>query len=243
MPAIIVVAEAGLRRILMPERMSNAKGAIESTTRLYLVHGQLEHRPMAAKPHLDALAVVQRDWSDRIRRRARAIIDPQTVVWLQRNLEGLDGQPLAAVNPLFNTLRRAAPVTWDGEDLQAGILVLRGLTTEFQRPLRRALTDLYSAEPASLLSIFEQINRRLSIKPIELASGEFRSRLDRSPAAWAAAYVSFLDRCRGLPYLCQLLSKSPSKESAAGRARRIAESFLAWDRAICGGETSDWFST
>ena len=241
MPAIVAVAEAGLGRPLLPEGMRNAKGLTESVTRVHLVHTMMTGRPADFQPHIDALVVVQRDWSSRIQNEGRRLVDVPGLNWVQESLDRLDGQPIAAVNKNMQTLRKAVRVRWDGRDRVAGILLLRGGTTEFLRPLRQALVDAYQGENGErvLRPIIDALVHRLSIVPLELTPDVFFKTLQRDQSAWAAALVGFADRARLLPLLCWMLTELP--EATAAKAHRVARSFLAWDRAICGGEqTSEW---
>lgn len=237
MPAIVAVAEAGLGRSLLPEEMRNAKGLTESVTRVHLVHTMMTGRPADFQPHVDALVVVQRDWA----RRIQNLVDVPGLNWVQESLDRLDGQPIAAVNKNMQTLRKAVRVRWDGRDCDAGILLLRGGTTEFLRPLRQALVDAYKGEDGErvLRPIIDALVCRLSIVPLELTPEVFFKTLQRDQSAWAAALVGFADRARLLPLLCRMLTELP--EATATKAHRVARSYLAWDRAICGREqTSEW---
>ena len=81
----------------------------------------------------------------------------------------------------------------------------------------------------------------MSILPEELDHEIFMQRLEHDPAAWIAAFVAFVDRCRLLPHLCGRLAALRGSAAAVRKGRRVAESFQAWDLAICGGaRTSGW---
>lgn len=243
LPALVAVAEAGLDRTIMPPRMRSGRGTIESATRVHLIDVRRARRPLMFKPHVNAIAVIQRDWAHRVRREARAMVGEQELSWVQKALDDLDGQPVAAMNPMLHTLRRPLTVRWDGEDLAAGILVLRGETTEFLRPVRQALLDLSSEAPdfGVLKDIARTLTGRMSILPEELNHEIFMQRLEHDPAAWIAAFVAFADRSRLLPHLCDRLATLSGSSAAIRKARRVAESFRSWDLAICGGgRTSGW---
>lgn len=244
LPALVAVAEAGLDRTIMPPRMRGGRGAIESATRVHLIHVRRTRESITFNPHIDALAVIQRDWSHRIRRDAfRVVVEALGLDWVQKALDGLHGKPVAAMNPTLNTLRKPVTVHWDGQDIDAAILLLRGQTTEFLRPVRQALLDLnFEGSARGLLEdIARQLTERMSILPEELNPEIFMQRLEHDPGAWIAAFVAFVDRSRLLPHLCERLAALSGNAPAVQKARRVADSFLSWDLAICGGgQTSGW---
>jgi len=241
-PALVAVAEARRGEAIMSDQMRGGRGAIESVTRVHLVNARQTRRPVDFKPHVDALVVVQRDWSRRIMGRAAGMIDVTQLQWAQNTLDSLNEAPLGEMNRRLNTLRRPVRVTWDGDDIEAGILLLRGQTTEFLRPVRQALLDLHARDGtrAWVGDLLRGLIGRMSIRPRELQSDLFFKHLARDPGAWLAAIVGFADRSRLLPYLCDALASLPGNDPQVVKARNIARSFLAWDLAICDGLRSGW---
>lgn len=242
MPAIVAVAEAGAGRPIMPERMRSGRGRIESETRVHLVHALQSKRSVELKPHLDALIVTQRDWAARLRKLPRSKIDPAFLDAAQRGVQSLDRHPISALSPMLRSFRMPLPIHWNGEHREDGILLLRGMTGEFLRPLRQVLVDLLGNSKTHDRA-FWVIGRSISdmsILPLELFLDELKVRLERDAAAWTASFVGFADRCRLLPLLCnELLAIDPALPSV-DVAHHVARSFLAWDHAICGGLTSNW---
>lgn len=242
MPAIVAVAEAGAGRPIMPERMRSGRGRIESETRVHLVHALMDGGPVNIQPHLDALIVTQRDWADRLRKLDRPTIAPPFLDAAQKGVFSLDRQPIARLGPMLRAFRKPVRIHWDGENAEEGILLLRGMTAEFLRPLRQALVELLG-DPNGREQAFRVIGKvvaAMSIVPLELGHGELAPRLERDAAAWSAGFVGFADRCRLLPLLCRAILETDQALPSAGIAHHVARSFLAWDSALCRRGTSNW---
>jgi hypothetical protein len=123
-------------------------------------------------------------------------------------------------------------------DRPAMVLVMRGLTPEFHRPLREAVLRLYGDGSDShrlVRFIIGPTLERMSIRPTEMEPEAFFRRFQSNPKAWSTAFISYADRCRLLPSLCQRIVEHGNREGA-----RIAKAFLGWDTALSGTLSSDW---
>lgn len=237
LPALLAVAEASSGRRVMSERMARGVRGNEAEGRIHLARRE----PMKTELAASQLAVAQRDWFARVRS-SPGLPNASALHWVQQKLDGLHGQPMAGVNHAFAELRRTVPVTWDGRDMADGIVLLRGQTIEFLRPLREALAEMHADEQnvGFLRDIVSQVLGHMTIKPIEMQDKAFFERLAANPRAWLTSFVSYADRCRLLPLLCETTVSKASNSEVGQKAARIARSFLAWDQALCGGGSSEW---
>jgi hypothetical protein len=241
LPALVAVAEARLGRRLSPASWDAGKGARETATRIFLVHGHMG-ASIAFRPRIDSIAVTQGDWTDALRAIAPGTVDLPGANWVQSALDSLNDRPFADVGRVMRGLEKPVAVRWDGADLEAGILVLRGLTTEFLRPLRHTLSARFE-EPdgaGSLMPLIEYLLGQMSIRPIDFSMNLFVDRLHGDAHGWFAALVGYADRCRLLPVLCQGILRLPGGGACHSRLLRVAQAFLDWDRALCAGGTSAW---
>ena len=233
LPALVAVAEAASGKVLTSSRMARSARGGDAQGRLLLARGQ------SAKAELPAaqIVVVQRDWLNRISHSSLKVNTGQ-LSWIQKHLDDLNGQPLAAVNHAFADFSRPVSLFWDGANREDAILAFRGQTVEFLRPLREGLWRA-SQQPEAAKAIHLAVSKTIaamSIRPRELEQSSFDSRSMANPRAWFTALVNFSDRCRLLPLLCGELARMPE----AGTVARIARSYLAWDKALCGGRSSQW---
>ncbi|SDZ07258.1 hypothetical protein SAMN04487939_11496 [Lysobacter sp. yr284] len=240
LPALIAVAEALQGEPIMNERMRKQALSTDAAGVL-LLSGWRRPAPSTAGLFEAGLVVTQADWRQRVARLATAVSNPADLARirdLQSQLDDLHGGPMAQVNLLFNKLRDRIQVAPDLTDLEGAVLLLRGPTVEFHRPLREALLALCAdgVANAEMRGLIDSTVARMSIRPREMQPKIFYSRLKANPRAWCTAFVSYADRCRLLPGLCADLARY----STDRKSRRIASSFLAWDEALCHGISSDW---
>ncbi|WP_394539522.1 hypothetical protein PRJ39_02610 [Lysobacter enzymogenes] len=241
LPALIAVAETMNGEPIMAGRMRSQAFKTDAAGRTLLspIHGRL---PETIELFDASIAVVQSDWRQRMIQLAPATLiraNSARLSDLQSRIDALHAKPIAQVNQLFNKMRARIPVepsTVSG--LNRAVLLFRGLTPEFYRPLREALLALCeNGVPSSMMRhAVDPLLERMSIRPAEMEPATFYRRLSNNPNAWCTALVIYADRCRLLPGLCESLvryAKNP-------KSRRIASSFLAWDKALCRGASSDW---
>ena len=126
--------------------------------------------------------------------------------------------------------------------MPAGILLLRGMTAEFMRPLREVLVGVAAEKGAETLRpVIDRTIAAMTIRPAEMDPGVLHERLAANPRAWLSAFISYADRSRLLPGFCEDIAAAFEKDGDAGRdAECVARAFLAWDKALGGG--SDWRS-
>ena len=243
MPAIIAVAEAGSKTEILPERMMTPRGASQTVMRVSLARAVTWRRQFALTLPIEDIVVAQLDWRKSLTASAGRLIDVPRLDWVQKTLAALNDRPIAEFNASLREWKRTVDLKWDGKDLTPVILSLRGLTTEFLRPLRQVLVDIYDQDHDNvLLHVLMPVIERMSLRPVEFSSGRLAVALKQDRRAWCAAFVGFADRARLLPLLCRILIDVPGKlpASATERATRVARSFLIWDEALCGGLSSEW---
>src|SRR5262249_18199349 len=157
----------------------------QSETRIYLTHHLYFSARYRFSPQLDAIVVVQKDWSQRVTTKRSSPFEksfrpPQDT---QKLLQGLNGAPFPQVSRLMRDLRRVIPVSLEGNDRGRAIDLLRGMTIEFHRPLRHALAAFLpgddparsSADPkahAFALGVLRKVSSRMTIRPKEFAANE-----------------------------------------------------------------------
>jgi hypothetical protein len=247
---LVGVAEAISGERIMEEPMRSYALRQEATPRVVLT-AWMEAVANYASLEVGDLAVAQTDWWKRIERWKHpfegwqdAFSNKAGINRLQRvqaQIDGLAGEPMAQVNLTFGRLKERIEVVPSKLRKEQRVLLLRGQTIEFHRPLREALLVYCADRKAGPLvrSVFYPTLVRMSIWPAEMNPETFFRRIEANPHAWCTAFVSFADRCRLLPSLCESLLERNDN----AKARRVASSFLAWDRAIGDGHQSDWFQT
>lgn len=236
-PPLLAIAEAFSRERLLSPRMITGIQGNEGEGRIYLARRQKMSRDLAA----GQFAVTQRDWFERVRK-TRAVSKADALGSIQRQLDALHGEPIAMVSQQFARFRQAFEIKWDGEDMPAGILLLRGMTAEFMRPLREVLVGVAAEKGAETLRpVIDRTIAAMTIRPAEMDPGVLHERLAANPRAWLSAFISYADRSRLLPGFCEDIAAAFEKDGDAGRdAECVARAFLAWDKALGGG--SDWRS-
>jgi hypothetical protein len=170
-------------------------------------------------------------WSsnDAIRRFA-VLADAQT------RLTALDGGPLDYVSQLWRELRRRVTVDVAGRTAEAKVLVLRGTTQEFYRPIRQALCEALTTEQ-QVAGFITRLRPAFSICPVDLEPSEFVPRALRDPTNWFLSLVQCADRARIIETLLDAALKEVPDHP---KLRRVRESWVAWDRALGKGHSSDW---
>lgn len=236
-PPLLALVEAFSGERILPPRLIAGVAGNEGEGRIYLARRQRMARDLAA----GLFAVTQRDWLERVRKTG-AVPNADGLVGIQQQLNRLHEQPIAMVNQQFLRLRQAFAIQWDGEDTAAGVLLLRGMTAEFLRPLREVLASLADEIGAdSLRPVIEPTIRAMTIRPVEMDWQVLQQRLAGNSRAWLSAFISYADRSRLLPGFCENVVATFGDAGAAGRtAARVARSFLAWDMAL--GGPGDWRS-
>lgn len=236
-PPLLAIAEAfSGERILSPRMIIGTQGN-EGEGRTYLARRQKMSRDLA----VGLFAVTQFDWFERVRK-TRAVFKAEGLGEIQRQLDALNGQPIAMVSQQFTRFRQAFDIKWNGEDMPAGVLLLRGMTAEFMRPLREVLVGVAAEKGVETLRpVIDGTIAAMTIRPAEMDPSVLHERLAANPRAWLSAFISYADRSRLLPGFCEDIATAFGKDGNAGRnAARIALSFLAWDKAL--GGPSDWRS-
>jgi hypothetical protein len=251
-PAILSVAAAFSHDAeLLPASWLDATGAIESETRMFLVAHLYGGRAWEGRPHLDQLWVMQEDWPDRA---AQALVTTRAgKEWravLQRleraSIElppGPQGPDITWLNKFVRELRVAVPVAVGPATARDdAILLLRGMTPEVHRPLRAAVGRLavrheYRGE---LAQIAVQAATRLGMPLREFSQVELRERLERDLPGVFTVLIPTADRARTLPQLCADFAGLHGEGNELGDLRRVAETVLAWDGAICAGSSSGY---
>lgn len=243
MPAIIAVAEAGAKTVILPESVLIRVRAIQTVMRVCLARAVVQGQPFALTLPVEDIVVAQLDWYNALGTSAQQMFDVPRLYWVHKKLEALNDRPIAEFNAQLREWKLTVKFGWDGKDLIPAILALRGQTTEFLRPLRQALVNLHDQDHDNfLLHVLMPVIERMSLLPVEFSSGRLAEALKQDSRAWCAAFVGFADRARLLPLLCRILLDVPDKSPATAtqRAKRVARSFLIWDEALCGGLPSEW---
>jgi hypothetical protein len=240
---LVGVAEAISGERIMEEPMRAYALRQEATPRVVLT-AWTATVARYAKLEVGDLAVAQADWWQRIGASRDAFTGKSDISRLQKmqaQVDKLAGAPMAQVNLTFGRLKETVEVVPSSLRAEEGVLLLRGQTTEFHRPLREALLQYCADGKAGAMtrSVFSPTLECMSIRPAEMEPEVFFRRLEANPRAWCTAFVSYADRCRLLPSLCERMLG----QTGNSKARRVASSFLAWDRAIGGGFQSDWLQT
>jgi hypothetical protein len=197
------------------------------------------------------LMTLQKDWSDRVHEKAWRFIAGGAVrrAWdklkggtdsvkkAQDAIDKMNGAALANVSKLLGTQNFAVEVTWDGKSAEAGILLLRGSSSEFYRPLRQALREALTDE-ATVRRVLDQVRPAFTIWPADFEPERFAVEAVADPVTSFLSIVKFADQARVLETLmtaaCEVAPKNAKLE-------RVTQTFVKWDRAICGGRSSSWW--
>lgn len=250
-PSLTSVAEAFAPRHgpIAPERWFATKGAIESETRMFLVHHLQFGRQSAWEPHIDALFALQPDWPDLAARGLARDIGPSFERWmveLGTKVFPPNASPRTQVdlNGFLRQLRQPVPIEISSKTTRANaVRLLRGLTPEFHRPLkagvvRHAATSHDAA--AKLVDLTMELLAELPLRTSELLEAEWRRRADRDIGASFGLAIPFIDRARRLPTFCERLARATGRSKSGQELAAVARSFLAWDKALSAGLSSDW---
>ncbi|HYP04674.1 MAG TPA: ATP-binding protein [Bryobacteraceae bacterium] len=155
-------------------------------------------------------------------------------------LATLDGAPLDTVATTIRSLRQELRVSLSRRDAAAQVLLLRGLTPEFYRPIRQALCEAINVRTAQIEGFMRQLRPAFTICPNDLEPEAFIPRVSATPTAWFLSLVQFADRARVIETLLDCaVGVAPDHE----KLRRVRDAWIAWDRAICNGLTSDWIKS
>jgi hypothetical protein len=160
---------------------------------------------------------------------------PPKLLATQADIDRLDGQPLdvvmAASRPFV--AEAAGDLTRDPE---TAVILLRGTTPEFHRPVRQALRESMLNEDA-LRTVMTRFRQALSICPSDLEPDVFVPRALRDPATWFLSLAQFSDRARTMETLLDTALEQAPKNN---KLVKVRESWIAWDRGICQGLSSSW---
>ena len=267
MPSIIAAAEALSEKLVAPLSWVGAKGSIQSETRFYLVRALNFEPAFTIAPNVDAVVVTQQDWAERVQRANAISAQPdkrrarnfEIIRGAQRRLTAMHNAPYARLANAMRELRQPLELTFAGSRSgfksasKPTILLLRGTTIEFHRPLKSALMACLkeadeqearqpktSDRAAPLWKVIEATSSRLSIQPKEFESKLLRELVTSNPQQWFSSYVSFVDRSRLLPRFCRQLALIPADTPARKRLARVASTFATWEQALCGTGSSAW---
>lgn len=243
LPALMVVAEMTLGQPIMDTRMRLSALNAGSEARVALLgEGPGFSHTRELRVSVGQLAVVQADWLRSLGayRRIGQAISLSALEKPQAALVRLGGRPIAEVNQLFDRLSDSVPFLPGGLEPEELLLLCRGLTPEFHRPMREALLTICGDGVVGPLTrkVIDPVLQAMTIRPADMQPNVFYQRLAGNPRVWAAALIGFADQARLLPLLAQQLARN----ARSGNAREVARSFLAWDRALCRGGSSLWGS-
>ena len=236
--AIAAVAEALGNEPLVPPTYLEGDAALSSETRLYLVHTWRFRKKFRWKPHLDALVTIQQDWSHRVSA-FDDFLEPDALHEAVAAAEKLHGAPLDAVTRALQKLRRPVPlrVKPDEDHHAAHVLLLRGPTPEFYRPVRQALKESF-ASAQQIEELIAALRPQLSICPKDLEPRTFAARAEHDPVSAFLALATFVDRARAMGALLNWACKL----SPTPKLQRVRVAWQQWDLAIGQGIASDWWS-
>ncbi|HKH48261.1 MAG TPA: ATP-binding protein [Thermoanaerobaculia bacterium] len=252
--ALASVAEAlQPSRPIVPDRFLTGTRSLSSETRLYLVRARRFGTKFDWRPQLDAIVTLQADWSRRVADvpwqaiervlDASDLLEKDQLQYAQAQIDSLHGKPLDSVSGALRELRvlqrkirlRIRDGLFDNESQSAGVLLLRGTTPEFYRPVRQALREALTSEPL-IEELAVRLRRHLTICPEDLEPAVFVQRAVRDPVTWFLSIAQFADRARVLGALLKValdVSRHP-------KVRLLLLAWRAWDRALCGDISSDW---
>ena len=199
-----------------------------------LIHLQRDQAEVHWLPHLDALAVVQADWVDRV----GSLLPKDAVAAASKALEGLDHAPLDRVNRAFAKLRTRVPITLSAKTPAAlRVALLRGPTPELIRPARQALREAFTTEE-HIRTLITSARQYLSICPRDFEPDLFAKRAMSDPANSFLTLTRFADSAR---VLGNLLEAATLQVPHAAKLRRVYRTWRLWDEALCGAQlSSDW---
>lgn len=248
MPALIATAEA-LSKVELAPRDWVQRGGSVPDARLHLVRGLKFPSPFAAKVNADALVVLQRDWVERLESSCKGIDLPlKDLQEVQDELQSLQGQAFAGISRTLRQFRKPVLLRCREPNPTGILLLLRGTTIEFHRPLKSALAALYTEcrehgdfdrfEP--VWDAIGTVLQKMSIAPREMNTGALRELVAADASEWFGALVSYSDRCRLLPALLSQLTSIAGSGATFKTLNRSATAFALWDRALCQGQSSAW---
>jgi hypothetical protein len=237
--AIATVAEALGNEAIVPYELLDDSAAVASETRLYLVHTWRFGQRFKWRPQLDALVTIQRDWADRVGHLGDWL-EYGDVREAQGMIDGLHGGPLDAVTRVLERLRRPVRIHTkpDRGDQVAHILLLRGPTPEFYRPVRQALREAFTSGEG-IEELMTRLSAGLSIRPKDLEPRIFAARAQRDPVSMFLALATYVDRAR----VMAVLLDSACAISDAAKLHRVRDTWHFWDRSIGSGMSSSWGTT
>jgi hypothetical protein len=164
------------------------------------------------------------------------VSERSTVDSAQSQIDALHGAPLDAIATTLRELRYRVLVDPRKKSTADLTLLLRGLTPEFHRPVRQALREALTT-PRQIENFLRRLRPAFSICPADLEPDVLLPRLQRDPAAWFLSLVQCADRARIMETMLNAaVAEAPEHE----KLLRVRKSWIAWDRAIGNGQTSDW---
>lgn len=250
-PSLTSVAEAFAPEHgpIAPERWFQTKGAIESETRMFLVHHLRFGRHSVWEPHIDALFALQSDWPELAARGLPRDVGPYFEQWmaqLRANVFPLNSPQGTQVdlNGFLRRLRQPILIELSRKTTRANaVRLLRGLTTEFHRPLKAGVVRHAATSPDAAAKLIELTIDMLAELPLltrELLDKEWRRRAERDVGASFGLAIPFIDRARRLPTFCERLARAAGRSRTGQELTAVARSFLEWDKALSAGLSSDW---
>ncbi|MBY3214305.1 hypothetical protein HFO21_07945 [Rhizobium laguerreae] len=250
-PSMTSVAEAFApkRGPIAPDVWFSIKGAIESETRMFLVHQAQFDRRSAWQPHIDALFALQPDWPELAARglpRDVGYVFERWMQELQATVFPPNAEPGTQVdfNRFLRILREPVFIELNRKTTRANaVRLLRGMTKEFHRPLRAAVIRNAAALPGAgerLIDLTVEMLGELPLRTRELQEAEWRRRAERDIGAAIGLAIPFIDRSRRLPSFCERLVRAAGRSKTGAELAAVARSFLEWDKALSGGLNSDW---
>jgi len=248
-PGLMAIAEAVCDRILAPPNWLNKEGSNESYTQFYLVRSRLAGETLTWQPHLDAMVVFHRGWPQNFRdfisdKPINPIKDNGNISHILKYMKdefeflwqpGLF--PIKKYTALLSKCKVPVRVTMSPSmDPAVAAFLFRGQTIEIHRPLRNAILSAVkssSIDEDAVLFAISETTRSMTVLPMEFNPPRVPSKIHSSN--WLGQFINFTDRARLLPVLCKNLQACVNGSSLeAERLRRVAETFLTWDRAISG---------
>jgi hypothetical protein len=160
----------------------------------------------------------------------------QVMEHAQHEMDACAGSSLDLVSSSLRSLSDNVLIDLENKTPAALALVFRGLTPEFHRPVRQALCEALT-KPEQVQTFITDLRPAFSICPQQFEPETFARRALREPAVWFLSLAQFADRARVMETLLEAaLRQAPEHE----KLRRVRDAWIAWDRAICRGLTSDW---
>jgi hypothetical protein len=241
--ASVAIAFAGDSSLDLPDRYLTAAGRVDERVRTFLIQGMLHQRKFKCRLPMRDLMTLQTDWSNRVRQESWSFNVERTgrlkvdlAARAQSIINKMNGAPLANVMKLLGTQSFAVEIEWNNTSVEAGILLLRGSSSEFYRPLRQALREAITNEKA-VVRVMKNIRPAMTIWPADFEPQRFSIEAVNDPVTSFLSLAMFADKARVLETLMAAACEVAPQNT---KLKRVMETYRSWDRTICGGRSSIW---